>query len=76
MNATINDGEGEGTITDDDQVVLNVSYGASSYTVTEGSAVSVTVVLSEAPGRSIEIALSPHARRRRRGRTTPGFRPA
>ena len=57
-NATINDGEGVGTITDDDQVVLTVSYGASSYTVTEGSAVSVTVVLSGAPGRSIEISLS------------------
>ena len=56
--AAIVDGEGVGTITDDDQAELTVSYGASSYSVTEGSAVSVTVVLSEAPGSSTTIPLT------------------
>ena len=57
-NATINDGEGVGTITDDDQVEVTVSFAESAYTVTEGSAVSVAVVLSEVPGRSVEIPLT------------------
>ena len=56
--AAIVDGEGVGTITDDDQAELTVSYGASSYSVTEGSAVSVTVVLSNPPGSSITIPLT------------------
>ena len=58
VNATIADGEGVGTITDDDQAELTVAYDRSSYTVTEGSAVSVTVVLSEPPGSSITIPLT------------------
>ena len=58
VNATIADGEGVGTITDDDQADLTVAYDQSSYTVTEGSAVSVTVVLSELPGSSITIPLT------------------
>ena len=41
VNATIADGEGVGTIIDDDRAELTVSYGRSAYTVTEGSAVSV-----------------------------------
>ena len=58
VNATIADGEGVGTIIDDDRAELTVSYGRSAYTVTEGSAVSVTVVLSETPGRPVTIPLT------------------
>ena len=58
VNATIANGEGVGTITDDDRAELTVSYGRSAYTVTEGSAVSVTVVLSETPGRPVTISLT------------------
>ena len=56
--AVIADGVGTGTIIDDDRVEVTVSYGAGSYTVTEGSVVSVTVVLSEAAGRSVTIPLT------------------
>ena len=56
--ATIVDGEGVGTITDDDHAELTVSYGAASYTVTEGSTVAVTVVLSKPPGTSVTIPLT------------------
>ena len=58
VSAAIADGEGVGTITDDDRAELTVSYGRSAYTVTEGSAVSVTVMLSEMPGRPITIPLT------------------
>ena len=36
VNATIADGEGVGTITDNDQADLTVSYDQSSYTVDRG----------------------------------------
>ena len=57
VNATIDDGEGVGTITDD-EVEVTVSFAESAYTVTEGSSVSVTVALSEAPGRSVVVPLT------------------
>ena len=57
-NATIFDGKGTGTIKNDDRVALAVSYGRSSYRVTEGSVAAVTVVLSEPPGRPIAIPLT------------------
>ena len=37
---------------------VQVSYGASSYSVAEGSSVTVTVVLSEDPGREVEVPLT------------------
>ena len=59
-NAGILDGAGVGsaTITDDDEAALTVSYAASAYSVTEGSSVSVTVALSEAPGSAVTIPLT------------------
>ena len=45
------------TITDDDPDVT-VSFGAMSYTVAEGNPVSVTVTLSAAPGREVEIPIT------------------
>ena len=45
------------TVTDDDPDVT-VSFGAMSYTVAEGDMVSVTVTLSAAPGREIEIPIA------------------
>ncbi len=57
-NATVGDGTGTGTITDDDYPAVAVSYGAVSYTVTEGGSVEVTVVLSAPPGRRVVILLT------------------
>ena len=45
------------SISDDDPDVT-VSFGAMSYTVAEGDMVSVTVTLSEAPGRPVEIPIT------------------
>ena len=45
-------------INDDDLAVITVSYGRSTYTVTEGSTVTVTVTLSAAPGRTVTIPIT------------------
>ena len=46
------------TITDDDDPEVTVSFGAGSYSVAEGSTISVTVRLSAAPKRSVTISLT------------------
>ena len=46
------------SITDDDVPSVQVSFGASSYTVAEGSSLTVTVELSGAPEREVEVALT------------------
>ena len=46
------------SITDDDVPPVQVSFGASSYTVAEGSSLTVTVELSGAPEREVEVALT------------------
>ena len=43
------------SITDDDDPPVEVSFGASSYTVVEGETVDVSVVLSAAPGSELEV---------------------
>ena len=47
-----------GTITDDDDPVVAVSFKAASYPVSEGKAVEVTVRLSADPERQVEIPLT------------------
>ena len=46
------------TITDDDDPEVTVSFGAATYSVTEGSMVNVTVTLNAAPERSVTILLT------------------
>ncbi len=46
------------TITDNDDPAVTVSFGASSYSVAEGSTVTVTVELSAAPERTVEVPLT------------------
>ena len=46
------------SITDDDVPAVTVSYGASSYTVTEGSSVAVKVKLSADPERTVEVPIT------------------
>ena len=46
------------SIADDDDPVVSVSFGASSYTVPEGEEVAVTVTLSADPERTVEIPLT------------------
>ena len=46
-----------GTIDDDDVPVVEVSFAQASYTVAEGSTVTVTVALSAAPERTVEVPL-------------------
>ena len=45
------------TITEDDDVPVNVSFEQGSYTVTEGSGVAVTVTLSAPPERNVQVPL-------------------
>ena len=56
--ATIADGEGIGTIRDDELPVVSVSFGAASYQVTEGESVEVAVVLAPAVNRSVTVPLT------------------
>ena len=65
-NATISKGRGTGTIADNDgqngqngQNSQTVSFSSDSYRVTEGSSVTVTVVLSEFPasGETVTVSL-------------------
>ena len=51
MNATIEDASATGTITDDDVPAVTVSFEKGSYTVDEGSTVTVKVTLSADPER-------------------------
>ena len=46
------------TITDDDVPAVTVSFGAASYTVTEGSTVSVEVKLDADPERTVTIPIT------------------
>ena len=46
------------TVTDDDDPAVRVNFGASSYSVDEGSGVTVTVALSEDPKREVTVLLS------------------
>ena len=46
------------SITDDDVPSVNVSFGSASYTVGEGNSVSVKVVLSADPERTVTIPLT------------------
>ena len=46
------------TITDDDDPAVTVSFGAASYTVTEGSTVSVEVKLDQDPERTVAIPIT------------------
>ena len=47
-----------GTITDNDLPDVTVSFGAATYSVAEGSSVTVKVTLSAAPERSVTIPLT------------------
>ena len=58
QNATVADGEATGTITDNDHPAITASFGAMSYTVTEGESIDVTVILSAPPGRSVVVPLT------------------
>ena len=46
------------TVRDNDYPPVEVSYGASSYSVNEGASVTVTVELSAAPEREVEVPLT------------------
>ena len=46
------------SITDDDVPQVTVSFNQADYTVAEGNPVTVTVTLSEAPGREVAIELT------------------
>ena len=60
-NATLSGGgstlQATGTIEDDDDPEVRVSFGSSSYDVTEGRSVNVTVRLDRDPERDVEIFL-------------------
>ena len=56
--ATIADGEGIGTIRDDDLPAVSVSFGAASYQVVEGESVEVAVVLAPAVNRAVTVPLT------------------
>ena len=55
--ATIADGEGIGTIRDDDLSAVSVSFDAASYQVVEGESVEVAVVLAPAVNRAVTVPL-------------------
>ncbi len=57
-NATLKDAEGLGTIIDDDDPAVTVSYGATRFPVREGGEVVVDVVLSASPERRIVVPLT------------------
>ena len=57
-NATLKDAEGLGTIIDDDDPAVTVSYGATRFPVREGGEVVVDVVLNARPERRIVVPLT------------------
>ena len=66
VNAMIEDASATGTITDDDVPSVTASFGQGSYTVVEGS--TVTVTLSADPERSVTIPIT----KANQGTTSPG----
>ena len=56
-NAAIGDDKGTGTIVDNDDPPVSVSWGAASYAVNEGGRVIVDVVLSARPERRVVVPL-------------------
>ena len=54
----LDDDEGIGTIIDDDEPPVTVSYEASSYALREGQRVEVAVVLSAPPQRQVVVPLT------------------
>ena len=58
MNATIEDASATGTITDDDVPAVTVSFEKGSYTVDEGSTITVKVTLSADPERTVTVPLT------------------
>ena len=56
-NATIGDATATGTIEDDDDPRVEVSFDLATYTVDEGSAVTVTVRLNVDPERTVSIPI-------------------
>ena len=56
--AVLGDRTGEGTITDDDDPAVTVSYRPTTYTVEEGDRQTVTVVLSADPEREVVIPIT------------------
>ena len=68
VNAKIEDASATGTITDDDVPSVEVSFGEDSYTVDEGSTVTVKVKLDEDPERTVVIPIT----KANQGTTSPG----
>ena len=64
------------SITDDDVPAVTVSYEQGTYTVAEGSSVTVKVKLSVAPERTVTVPINRTPRAGRRRRTTRGCPPA
>ena len=64
------------SITDDDVPAVTVSYEQGTYTVAEGSSVTVKVKLSVAPERTVTVPINKAPRAGRRRRTTRGCPPA
>ena len=64
------------SITDDDVPAVTVSYEQGTYTVAEGSSVTVKVKLSVAPERTVTVPITRTPRAGRRRRTTRGCPPA
>ena len=64
------------SITDDDVPAVTVSYEQGTYTVAEGSSVTVKVKLSVAPERTVTVPINRAPRAGRRRRTTRGCPPA
>ena len=58
VNATIEDGSATGTITDDDVPSVAVSFEQGTYTVDEGSLVTVKVTLNADPERTVIIPIT------------------
>ena len=67
-NATIEDATATGTIEDDDDPRVEVSFELATYTVDEGSSVTVTVRLNKDPERTVEIQIE----KAHEGGATPG----
>ena len=58
VNATIEDASATGTITDDDVPAVEVNFEQSTYTVAEGSLVTVKVTLNADPERTVTIPIT------------------
>ena len=58
VNADLGDATATGTITDDDVPGVTASFEQATYTVAEGSTVTVKVTLSADPERTVTIPLT------------------